>query len=118
MAAPSRWISHDLPAINRSLRRAGKRAIAADQADANVRRCFREKFCSGVAEAALIEDQEVEPGEVRPDQGELLAQWRLGQAQCSRDGEPVGLDVEEHEALWSKRRARSRPATGMPTLAH
>ena len=80
-----------------SLRRAGERAIAADQADADVRRCFRQQFCSGVAEAALIEDEEVEAGEVRCDQGELLAQWRLRQAQCSRDGEPVRLDVEEHE---------------------
>ena len=97
MAAPSRWISHDLPGSADTLRRAGERAIAAEQADANVRRRFRQKFCSGVAEAALIEDQEVEPGEVRRDQGELLAQRRLGQAQCSRDGEPVGLDVEEHE---------------------
>ena len=43
-----------------SLRRAGERAIAADQADADVRRCFRQQFRSGVAEAALIEDEEVE----------------------------------------------------------
>ena len=80
-----------------SLRRAGEWAIAADQADADVRRCLRQQLCSGVAEAALIEDQEVEPGEVRCDQGELLAQRRLRQAQRSRDGEPAGLDVEEHE---------------------
>ena len=80
-----------------SLRRAGERAIAADQADADMRRCFRQQLRSGVAEAALIEDEEVEAGEVRCDQGELLAQRRLRQAQCSRDGEPVGLDVEEHE---------------------
>ena len=52
-----------------SLRRAGERAIAADQADADVRRCLRQQFRSGVAEAALIEDEEVEPGEVRCDQG-------------------------------------------------
>ena len=44
-----------------SLRRAGERAVAADQADADVRRCFRQQFRRGVAEAALIEDQEVEP---------------------------------------------------------
>ena len=80
-----------------SLRRAGERAIAAEEANANVRRCLREQFCSGVAEAALIEDEEVEPGEVRCDKGELLAQWRLRQAQRGADGEPVGLDVEEHE---------------------
>ena len=80
-----------------SLRRAGERSIAADQADADVRRCFRQQFCSGVAEAALIEDEEVEPGEVRRDQGELLAQRSLRQAQRGADGEPVGLDVEEHE---------------------
>ena len=80
-----------------SLRRAGERAIAADQADADVRRCFRQQFRSGVAEAALIEDEEVEAGEVRCDQGELLAQRRLRQAQRRADGEPVGLDVEEHE---------------------
>ena len=95
MAAPSRWISHDLPRSDHLAE--GKRAIAADQADANVRRCFREKFCSGVAQAALIEEEEVEPCEVRPDQGELLAQRCLRQPQCSRDGEPVSLDVEEHE---------------------
>ena len=80
-----------------SLSRAGEWAIAADQADADVRRCFRQQFCSGIAEAALIKDEEVEAGEVRCDQGELLTQWRLRQAQRSRDGEPVGLDVEEHE---------------------
>ena len=67
------------------------------EADADVRRCFRQQFRGGIAEAALIEDEEVEPGEVRCDQGELLAQWRLRQAQCSADAKPVGLDVEEHE---------------------
>ena len=77
--------------------RAGEWAIAADEADADMRRCFRQQFRSGVAEAALIEDEEVEPGEVRCDQGELFAQWSLRQAQRSADGEPVGLDVEEHE---------------------
>ena len=80
-----------------SLRRAGERAIAADQADAYVRRCLWQQFCRGVAEAALIEDEEVEAGEVRCDQGELLAQRRLRQAQRRADGEPVSLDVEEHE---------------------
>ena len=80
-----------------SLRRAGERALAADQADADVRRRFRQQLRSGVAEATLIKDEEVETGEVRCDDGELLAQWRLRQAQCSRDGEPVGCDVEEHE---------------------
>src|SRR4051794_513012 len=48
-----------------SVRRAGQPAIAADQADTDVRRCLREKLCGNVAEAALIEDEEVEPGEVR-----------------------------------------------------
>ena len=62
-----------------------------------MRRCLWQQFRSGVAEAALIEDEEVEAGEVRCDQGELLAQRRLRQAQRSADGEPVGLDVEEHE---------------------
>ena len=62
-----------------------------------MRRCFWQQFRGGVAEAALIEDEEVEPGEARCDQGELLAQRRLRQAQRSADGEPVGLDVEEHE---------------------
>jgi hypothetical protein len=47
--------------------------------------------------AALIEEEEVEAGDVRGDQGELLAQWRLRQAQCSRDGEPIRRGVEEHE---------------------
>ena len=94
-----------------SLRRAGEWAIAADQADADMRRRFRQQLGSGVAEAALIEDEEVEPGEVRCDQGELLAQRRLRQAQRRTDGEPVGLDVEEHERAVVARRARSRPAT-------
>ena len=31
------------------------------------------------------------------DQAELLAQRSLRQAQRRADGEPVGLDVEEHE---------------------
>ena len=79
------------------MRRAGERSIAADQADADVRRCLWQQFCSGIAEAALIEDEEVEPGEVRCDQSELLAQRSLRQAQRSPDGEPVGPDVEEHE---------------------
>ena len=77
--------------------RAGEWAITADQADADMRWCLREKLCSGVAEAALIKDQEVEPGEVRFDQGELLAQRPLRQAQRRTDGEPAGFDVEEHE---------------------
>ena len=34
---------------------------------------------------------------MRGDEGELLAQRRLRQAQCSRDGEPVRRGVEEHE---------------------
>ena len=80
-----------------SLRRTGERAIAADEADAHVQRCFRQQLCSGVAQAALIEEEEVEPCEVWCDQGELLAQRCLRQPQCSRDGEPVSLDVGEHE---------------------
>ena len=80
-----------------SLSRAGERAIAADEADADVRRCLRQQFRSGIAEAALIKDEEVEAGEVRCDQGELLAQRSLRQAQRRADGEPAGLDVEEHE---------------------
>ena len=62
-----------------------------------MRRRFRQQFRSGVAEAALIEDEEVEPTEVRCDQGELLAQRSLRQAQRGADREPVSLDVEEHE---------------------
>ena len=98
MAAPSRWISHDFPTINRSpSRRAGERAIAADEADADMRRCFRQQFRRGVAKAALIEDEEVEAGEVWCDQGELLSQRSLRQAQRRTDDEPVRLGVEEHE---------------------
>ena len=33
-----------------SLSRSGNRAVAADQADADVRRRFRQQFCRGVAE--------------------------------------------------------------------
>ena len=60
-------------------------------------RCLRQQFRRGVTKAALIKDQDVEAGEVRCDQGELLSQWRLRQAQRRTDGEPAGLDVEEHE---------------------
>ena len=80
-----------------ALRRAGERAIAADEADAHVRRCLRQQLGSGVAKATLIKDQDVEACEVRCDEGELLAQRRLRQAYCSRDGESVRCDVEEHE---------------------
>ena len=100
-----------------SLRRADERAIAADQADANVRRCFRQQFCCGVAEATLIEDEEVDAGEVRCDEGELLAQWRLRQAKRPLTVSRPGSTSRSTSALWSERRARSRPATGMPTLA-
>jgi hypothetical protein len=70
--------------------------IAGEEADADMRRCFRHQF-GDIAEAALIEDEEVEPTEVRCDQGKLLAQRCLRQAQRSSDSEPVSLDVEEHE---------------------
>ena len=98
MAAPSRWISHDFPMTNRSpcAERASGRSPPIRQTPI----CggvFRQQFRGGVAEAALIKDEEVEAGEVRCDQGELLAQRRLRQAQRRTDGEPVGLDVEEHE---------------------
>ena len=39
-----------------------------------MRRCLRQQFGRGVAEAALIEEEEVEAGEVRRDHRELLAQ--------------------------------------------
>ena len=71
-----------------------------DRRQSGRRRCaagFRQQFRGSVTEAALIEKEEVEPGEVRGDQGELLAQWRLRQAQRPDHGEPVGFDVEEHE---------------------
>jgi hypothetical protein len=62
-------------------------------------RCrLRQQFRSGVAEAALIEDEKIEAGgEVRCDQSELLAQRSLGQTQRSSDSEPVALAIEEHE---------------------
>ena len=80
-----------------TVRRPNKRAIAANQADTDVRRCLWQQFCGNIAEAALIEDEEVEAGEVRGDQGELLAQRRLRRAQRRTDGEPVRLGVQEHE---------------------
>ena len=101
MAAPSRWISHDFPTINRSPLPAGERAIAADEADADMRRCFRQQFRSGVAKATLIEDEEVEAGEVWCDQSELLSQRSLRQAQRRTDDEPVRLGVQEHERAMS-----------------
>ena len=98
MAVPSRWISHDLPTTRRSP--CAERASGRSPPTRQTPTCggvFRQQFRSGVAEAALIEDEEVEAGEVRCDQGELLAQRSLRQAQRSADGEPVRLDVEEHE---------------------
>ena len=62
-----------------------------------MRRRSRQQFRRRIAEAALIEDEEVEPGEVRCDESELLSQRSLRQAQRGADGEPVSLDVEEHE---------------------
>ena len=91
-----------------SLHRARERAIAADQADADVRRCSRQQFRGGVAEAALIEDEEVEAGEVRCDKGELLAQGRLRQAQCSRDGEPVKARRRGARGRWGRSGAQDR----------
>ena len=84
-----------------SLRRAGERAIAADQADADVRRCFRQQFRSGVAEAALIEDEEVEAGEVRCDQGELLAQGACGRRSAAVTVSRSGSTSRSTRALWS-----------------
>ena len=52
---------------------------------------------AAAADAALIENEEVEAGEERCDQGELLPQWSLRQAQRRADGEPAGRNVEEHE---------------------
>ena len=40
--------------------RADERAVAADEANTEVRRCLRQKLCGGIAEAALIEEEEVE----------------------------------------------------------
>jgi hypothetical protein len=56
-------MSHDLPMTRRSSR-AGKRSIAADEAETDMRRCLGQQFRGGIAEAALIKDQEVEPAEV------------------------------------------------------
>jgi hypothetical protein len=44
--------------------RAGKRSIAADEAETDMRRYLGQQFRGGIAEAALIKDQEVEPAEV------------------------------------------------------
>ena len=61
-----------------SLRRAGEWAIAADQADADMRRCLRQQFRSGVAEAALIEEGDPALREVKaPGAGpEKDLRWR------------------------------------------
>src|SRR5215203_4935760 len=61
-----------------------------------MRRCLRQQLCSGIAKAALIEEEEAEAGEVRCDQGELLAQRSLRQAQRSRDGEPRRRGARAH----------------------
>ena len=47
--------------------RAANAPILSDrrqEADADMRRCFRHQFRGDIAEAALIEDEEVETGEV------------------------------------------------------
>ena len=93
-----------------SLRRAGERAIAADQADADVRRCFRQQFRGGVAEAALIEDEEVEPGEVRCDQANCWRNGACGRRSAALTVSRSGSTSRSTRALWSERRARSRPA--------
>jgi len=54
----------------------------------------RQQFRRGVAEAALIEDQEVKPGEMRCE-GELLAQRSLRQAQCYGDGGRVDFKPQQ-----------------------
>ena len=95
MARPSRWISHDFPTTRRSP--LGERASGRSPPIRHTPTCGGVFGSSGVAEAALIEDEEVEPGEVWSDQGELLPQGGLRQAQRSRDGEPVRRGVEEHE---------------------
>jgi hypothetical protein len=98
MAVPSRWISHDLPMTKRSpCAERASGAIAADQADADVRRCLRQQFRGSVAEATLVKDEEVEASEMRRDPAELLAQRSLRQAQSCGDGESLGLDGEQHE---------------------
>jgi hypothetical protein len=62
-----------------------------------VRRRFRQQLDGGVAEAALIKDEEVEPGEVWSHQSELLAQRRLRQSQRGSDAQAVWLDIKEHK---------------------
>ena len=80
MAAPSRWISHDFPTTRRPP--CAERVIGDRRRSGRCQRArwLRQQFCGGVAEATLIEDEEVEPREVRRDQGELLSQGRLRQA--------------------------------------
>src|SRR4051794_17119427 len=58
-----------------SLRRGGYRAIAADEANTEVRRCLREQLCSGIAEAALTKTRRSSP-----------ARYGAMRANCSRNG--------------------------------
>src|SRR5215213_7993554 len=91
--------------------RAGEWAIAGDQANADMRRCLRQQFRSGVAEAALIEDEEVRPARC----GAIRANcWRNGA--CGRRSAALtmsrsGSASRSTSALKSLLRARSRPAT-------
>ena len=94
-----------------TVRRPSKRAIAANQADTDVRRCLWQQFCGSIAEAALIQDEEVEPREVWCDKGELLTQWRLGRRSAAVTASRAASTSRSASALWSRRRARSRPAT-------
>ena len=91
--------------------RPSKRAIAANQADTDVRRCLWQQFCGSIAEAALIEDEEVEPREVWCDQGELLRNGACGRRSAAVTASRAASTSRSTSALWSRRRARSRPAT-------
>ena len=83
------------------------------QADTNVRRCLRQQFRGDVAEAALSKTRRSSSARC----GSIRANcWRNGA--CGRRSAALtvsrpGSTSRSTSALWSRRRARSRPATSI-----
>ena len=81
-----------------------------------------EQFGRCVAEATLIEDEEVEAGEVRFNEGELLTQRSLRQAQRRGHSEPIEPAVKKHEravvAATGEIEAGDEHGVDIRTIAH
>ena len=99
-----------------AVRRAGERGTPPIKADANGQRCLRQQFRGGVAEAALIK----RPGG-QGRRGAGRSRRTAGATEPAADAAPrvtvsrSASTSRSTSALWSRRRARSRPATSMPS---